>query len=303
MSPLNRNWLTVAGVGYQAAGHVTTETLGWLQSADRLFFLVYDPIAEEWLRALNPSAVSLSDCARPRQPLSDCCRQMETIILEALRQGMNVCAVFSGHPSVGVDVAHHMLQKAGDEGYPVRMVPAVSAIDCLFADLGVEPADGFQVFEAETLMMNDYRIDKQSGLIILQPGTMGITRVHVKPRNPRLRIIGLQKFLMNVYQAGHEVVVYEAAMLPIAGPRIESTTLARLIDVELTPISTLYIPPQARYRASGRRTPEGPDEGRSFALTRRFAAPSPRGRGTSRKDDVRRAIADSQRVPDSDQPT
>src|SRR5262249_29045412 len=33
----------------------------------------------------------------------------------------------------------------------------------------------------------------------------------------------------------------------------------------------------------GRRWPEGPDEGRSFALTRRFAAPSPRGRGTSRK--------------------
>src|SRR5215470_14491277 len=30
---------------------------------------------------------------------------------------------------------------------------------------------------------------------------------------------------------------------------------------------------------TGRRWPEGPDEGVSFALTRRFAAPSPRGRG------------------------
>src|SRR5215831_9693885 len=30
---------------------------------------------------------------------------------------------------------------------------------------------------------------------------------------------------------------------------------------------------------SGRRWPEGPDEGRSCTLTRRFAAPSPRGRG------------------------
>src|SRR5262252_4538738 len=33
----------------------------------------------------------------------------------------------------------------------------------------------------------------------------------------------------------------------------------------------------------GRRWPEGPDEGRSLTLTRRFAAPSPRGRGTLRK--------------------
>jgi uncharacterized protein YabN with tetrapyrrole methylase and pyrophosphatase domain len=248
MSRLNRNWLTVAGIGYQVAGHVTTETLGWLQSADRLFFLVYDPIAEQWLRALNASAVSLSDCTRPRHLLSDCCRQMEQIILKALRQGMNVCAVFSGHPGVGVDVAHHTLEKAAAEGYPVRMVPAVSAMDCLFADLGVEPADGFQVFEAETLLINNYRIDKQSALIILQPGTMGITRVQVKPRNSRSRTIDLQKFLLKVYQEDHKVVVYEAAMLPIAKPLIESTTLAHLIEVELTPISTLYIPPAGRKR-------------------------------------------------------
>src|SRR5262252_2490223 len=33
----------------------------------------------------------------------------------------------------------------------------------------------------------------------------------------------------------------------------------------------------------GRRWPEGPDEGGSLALTRRFAAPAPRGRGTSAK--------------------
>src|SRR5262252_9395322 len=33
----------------------------------------------------------------------------------------------------------------------------------------------------------------------------------------------------------------------------------------------------------GRRWPEEPDEGRSLALTRRFAAPSPRRRGTWRK--------------------
>src|SRR5215813_2042278 len=39
------------------------------------------------------------------------------------------------------------------------------------------------------------------------------------------------------------------------------------------------------------KVPEGPDEGRSFALTRRFAAPSPRGRGTSRQAGER-AITD-----------
>src|SRR5262245_31652076 len=42
----------------------------------------------------------------------------------------------------------------------------------------------------------------------------------------------------------------------------------------------------ARPSPSGRRSPEGPDEGKSFSLTRRFAAPSPGGRGIYNRDTI-----------------
>ena len=43
-------------------------------------------------------------------------------------------------------------------------------LDCIFADLGIDPAHGCQLFEAETLIEMDYRLDPRSGLILLRAG-------------------------------------------------------------------------------------------------------------------------------------
>ena len=61
-------------------------------------------------------------------------------ILDAVRGGASVCAAFYGHPGIFVTPSHDAVRRARAEGYPARMLPAVSAVDCLFADLGVDPA-------------------------------------------------------------------------------------------------------------------------------------------------------------------
>ena len=45
------------------------------------------------------------------------------------------------------------------------------------------------------------------------------------------------------YPPGHEVVVYEAATLPISAPRMECLPLSALVDTTLSPQSTLVVPP------------------------------------------------------------
>jgi hypothetical protein len=48
------------------------------------------------------------------------------------------------------------------------------------------------------------------------------------------------------YPAAHEVVIYEAARQPNESPRIERIRLDRIGDVQVSGISTLYVPPVSR---------------------------------------------------------
>ena len=46
MSLRSSGSISLVGIGYLAGAHVTSETLALIRSADRLFFLVGDPLLE-----------------------------------------------------------------------------------------------------------------------------------------------------------------------------------------------------------------------------------------------------------------
>jgi uncharacterized protein YabN with tetrapyrrole methylase and pyrophosphatase domain len=242
MSLRSSGSIQLVGIGYLAGAHVTAETLALIRGADRLFFLVGDPLLEMWLRSLNPAARSLEDCAAEGMPLADCCHRMADEVMNAVRNGVNICVAFSGHPGIAVDPAYEILQRAKASGVRVMMFPAVSTMDCLFADVGIDPAQGCQLFEAETLVEMDYRLDPRSSLILLQAGVIGVQQVSTTASGA-VGIRRLTRFLRKYYPSSHEVIVYEAATVPISSPRVERTKLSQLSKIALTAVSTLYVPP------------------------------------------------------------
>ena len=202
---------------------------------------------------LQPASELLPDGKCPRiavfqegalEPAEVAIRSPHDQILVAVGNNLNVCAAFSGHPGIGVYPAYRALQLAKARGFQTKMFPAVSAIDCLFADLGVDPANGCQLFEAETLLDRNYHLDPQSCVILFQVGVIGVRR---HTNHGKVRIDGVERltrFLRKYYPSDHEAVVYEAATLPILPPRIDRVQLSLLPKVTLTPISTLYVPPR-----------------------------------------------------------
>jgi uncharacterized protein YabN with tetrapyrrole methylase and pyrophosphatase domain len=251
------------GIGYHGAGHVTAETLSLIQNADRLFFLVYDPLQEDWLRSMNRNTLCLRNIFKKGVPLIDACNEVAEQILHAVRAKLNVCAAFSGHPGIAVYPAHEALRRATAEGYRTKMFPAISALDCLFADLGVDPARGCQLFEAEALLERTYRVETRSCLVVLQPGVIGIRRHRSKRAVSLSGIRRLTEALQKYYSPHHQVVIYEAAMVPVFAPRVETVPLNRLPTVKLTALSTLYIPPIAAIGRLGHRHPMKNPKGRS----------------------------------------
>ena len=61
-------------------------------------------------------------------------------MLQEVRLGKVVVGVFYGHPGIFVAPSHRAISIARAEGYEAKMLPAVSAEDSLYADLGVDPS-------------------------------------------------------------------------------------------------------------------------------------------------------------------
>src|SRR6185295_6355942 len=226
------------------AGQVTAEALAHIERAEKLLYLVTDPVSRAWLESLNPAAESLFDAWREGWPRKEICREMVERILDPVRRGLEVCAAFYGHPGVCAFPAHEAVRQARGEGYAARMLPGVSSADCLFADLGIDPAErGCQMYEASDFLYRQRRFDPAAPLILWQVSAIGLTRLlAAPPAAAGLRL--LAEVLAESYPADHEVVLYEASLLPACAPKVERVALAELPAAEAGGSTVLYVPPR-----------------------------------------------------------
>jgi uncharacterized protein YabN with tetrapyrrole methylase and pyrophosphatase domain len=238
--------LTVAGTGYNVAGHVTAETRAAMEGADRLFYLMTDSAAAAWIHELRPDAVSLHDCYREGEPGIDASNRMAERIVAPLGEGERVCALFSGHPAIGMHTVHEAIRRARERGHRTRILPAVSFEDCLVADLGVDPGRlGRALYEATDFVLRPRPVDTGTALVLIQVGAIGERRYRSGREARREGVRLLCETLSRHYPPDHEVVLYEASQLPVAEPRIARLPLRELADAPVRVAATLYVPPVA----------------------------------------------------------
>jgi uncharacterized protein YabN with tetrapyrrole methylase and pyrophosphatase domain len=240
-----RGALVVVGTGIQWGGQATIAAETAIKRADCVLFAVADPWAARWIRDLRPNAESLP-YPRDGRPRKTIYLAMVDRILADLYRGRKVCAAFYGSPSLLNAPAHAAIERARREGFSARMLPGVSSLECLFSDVGLDPgADGCQVFEAGDFLVRKRVFDAYTHLVLCQIAVIGTAEVFDPANVGRIRHgLGLlAERLRTTYPEDHEVVIYEAASQPLSGPRVERVRLADLPSIELTEISTLYVPP------------------------------------------------------------
>lgn len=236
--------LVVVGTGIQTVGQMTIEAIAWIGSADRVLYVVGDPIAEKVIHRLNPGgAESMADYYEEGQPRINTYNQMIKRILRSVRAGETTVGAFYGHPGVFAYPSHESIRRARAEGYSAEMLPGISAEDCLFADLGVDPGlGGCQSYEATDFMLNGPTIDPSSHLILWQIGMLGdwtYRRFQYDTRSMPMLVQRLAQF----YPLTHTVTVYEATMLPGTEADVDQIPLYALPDYPVTAAKTLYVPP------------------------------------------------------------
>lgn len=235
--------LVCVGVGMTLGSHITPLSRSCIEKADVVFAGMSDGVVELWLAQMHPDVRSLQSFYREGKSRRDTYREMIDAMLAEVRAGKRVCGAFYGHPGVFAGPPHQAIEIARREGYPAHMEPGVSAEDCLYADLGIDPGQyGCQHYEASQLMLYRRRIDTSAYLVLWQVGVAGDRSLARFSTGSAYRQV-LVDVLARDYDLGHEIVIYTAATLPIRRPRIERATLAQLPDVTLDMHATVVVPP------------------------------------------------------------
>lgn len=242
--------LVCVGLGMMLGAHLTPRSRAAIESADVVFAAVSDPVVELWLARLHPDLRSLQPCYDDSEttPRTEAYRRMVALMLTEVRAGKRVCGAFYGHPGVFALAPHQAIAQARAEGFEAVMEPGISAEDCLFADLGIDPGRvGCQQFEASQFMFYQRRLDPSAYLLLWQIGFAG-DRDNRRYRTGAEQRTVLVDLLRETYPSDHPVTIYEAATLPIQTFRADTLALADLPMADVHPHSTLVVPPAVALR-------------------------------------------------------
>lgn len=244
----NSGSLACVGLGMMLGAHISPRSRSHIEQADVVFAAVSDPLVELWLQQMHPDVRSLQPFYGEGKSRHDTYREMVEAMLVEVRAGRKVCGAFYGHPGVFAQAPHQAIEQARREGFAAHMEPGISAEDCLYADLGIDPGRvGCQHYEASQLMFYRRRIDPSAYLVLWQVGIAGDRSFRRFATEPAYRQL-LVDLLAEDYPLDHPCTVYEAATLPINAPRRDTVALGDLAATPLRLQSTLVLPPATPMR-------------------------------------------------------
>lgn len=234
--------LIVVGSGIKTIAHITEETKKIIQHADKVLYLVNEDNLKAWIQRAAKEAESLEPAYYSSQKRIDAYQQITAHIVSEYHKVKNLCVVFYGHPSVFAESALNAVKEIKAVNGHAIILPAVSAMDCLFSDLQIDPGDqGCYAIDATELLIYERSVDVHGHTILWQIANLGMADT-----NQTQKIHVLCDYLYDFYPEDYQVCLYEAAILPTQKSRVEWISLKDLGQATINPVSTLYIPPMPK---------------------------------------------------------
>lgn len=241
--PIPDSSLVLVGSGIKFISHLTTETKAYIEQSDKVLYLVNEPAIQKWIQQNSTNSESLDFLYTKHTLRIDCYREITNYILMQVRKNQHVCVVLYGHPTVFAQPGLNAILQAQVEGYYTKVLPGISAEDCLFADLLINPGScGCQSFEATDFLVHQRIWDSRCHLILWQVSVIGLLG-HASKYDNRKGASLLLSYLRKHYDISHNAILYEAAQYPGFEPKIIKISLAELPEIEFPRLASLYIPP------------------------------------------------------------
>lgn len=235
--------IVCVGLGMTLGSHISPLSRNYIENADVVFTGVSNHIVELWVKEMNGDVRSLQTYYEEGKDRRLTYREMVAAMMDEVRNGKNVVGAFYGHPGVFAWAPHKVIERARAEGFKAHMEPGISAEDCLYADLGIDPGSvGSQHYEASQFMFYKRKIDPAAYLILWQVGFAGdqsAARYHTGDAYRQL----LTERLYKHFPKNHRVALYECPTLPIDKARIDWLPLSAFSAAEVSQHTTMLVPP------------------------------------------------------------
>ncbi|MFB6173943.1 MAG: SAM-dependent methyltransferase [Halobacteriales archaeon] len=237
----------VVGTGMVGYRQLTREAEAALRKSERVYLVHYQTLVREYIEdELGTEVVALTEEYTVGENRANTYERMADRVLEgaAAADGPVSFALY-GHPMVFVSPARWVREDGRERGFEVKVVPGVSSMDCLYADIGLDPAEhGLQMFEATDLLVREFELNPRVPAMVWQIGTVGTVLYSGADSSPE-RFTPLREYLQRFYPEDHTAYLLRTATYPIT----ESEQIAFDLDEfeaihdRVNAVQTLYLPP------------------------------------------------------------
>ena len=236
----------VVGLGVLNVDHVTRETEAVLRRSNEVLYVDTGVATGTYLEGLCPRVTPLYETSYADDaPRLDAYARMAARVVDAAMDHPPVTFAMQGHPIVGVYAPFLIRDLAGLLDLEVRVLPGISAMDCLFAELMVDPCvGGMQMYEATDLLLRRRPLQSDVPLFVWQIGCVE-TRLHTTRVSRPERFIRLRAHLLRFYPPQHQVTAAYSTPHPLMPSTIHRFALADICAYAhlLHPGFTLFVPP------------------------------------------------------------
>lgn len=237
----------IVGLGIVGTRQITKEVEEVLRKSECVFILYYQKIMNDYIeKDLGTPVKDLHQEYEEGLDRSKTYRKMaDRVMNQAMKAKKPITLALYGHPTIFVSPTRIIQEEAPQKGLQVKVLPGISSIDCIFAEIGLDPgAGGIQMYEATDFLIRRFTPDTAVPLFLWQVGTLETGLYSAKVSKPA-RFIRLQKYLQEFYSEDHIIYLLRTATFPFT--RSDQRAF-RLRDFEnqykhVHPAHTLYVPP------------------------------------------------------------
>jgi uncharacterized protein YabN with tetrapyrrole methylase and pyrophosphatase domain len=240
--------VVLVGAGVQFPEQLTTEALEALRRSRAIFTIIPEATVSRLPVDLCDKCVSLLRLYDPFRKRRDNYKDAIETIARRVMKNESIAYLAPGHPLVFDSVSEGLRLRALADGFAIRIVPGVSCIDTILADVGYEPANGLIVHEATAAVFERLPLDARLAAILLQVGVFGTDYPRFSGKEPFPDLSALRDHISRYYPSDIKMAFVRSRTSLDGQSSVAWIPLHSMLDVRKELVDASLFIPRADYR-------------------------------------------------------